>query len=52
MSFEILATGEHETDRKAFSNMITSRQKEVLEAGLSWGIITNHGKHRSKMSVR
>ena len=37
MSFDILATGEHETDGKAFSSMITSRQEEVLEAAVELG---------------
>lgn len=37
MSFEILATGEHETDGKVFSNMITSRQEEVLETAVELG---------------
>ncbi|MDT3437715.1 helix-turn-helix domain-containing protein [Haloarcula sp. 1CSR25-25] len=37
MSFDILATGEHDTDGKAFSSMITSRQEEVLEAAVELG---------------
>lgn len=37
MSFEILATGEYDTDGKAFSSMITSRQEEVLETAVDLG---------------
>lgn len=37
MSFEVLATGEHDTDGKAFSSMITTRQEEVLETAVEMG---------------
>lgn len=37
LSFEILSTGEHQTDGKAFSSLITSRQEEVLETAVELG---------------